>query len=95
MNEETTPPELASDTGDAPLTVSAIEYPEPVGKIFRLDSQHNLVKERPHRPPKAKAIYREFDTFEDFVDWRHGLTAPESRHSGGSRKTSANDPKRT
>ena len=75
MNEETTPPELASDTGDAPLTVSAIEYPEPVGKIFRLDSQHNLVKERPHRPPKAKAIYREFDTFEDFVDWRRGLTA--------------------
>ena len=83
MNEETTPPELASDTGDAPLTVSAIEYPEPVGKIFRLDSQHNLVKERPHRPPKAKAIYREFDTFEDFVDWRRGLTANVDRKSGG------------
>ena len=55
MNEETTPPELASDTGDAPLTVSAIEYPEPVGKIFRLDSQHNLVKERPYRPPTGGA----------------------------------------
>ena len=43
----------ASDTGGASLAVSAIEYPEPVGKIFRLDSQHNLFKERPHRPPKG------------------------------------------
>jgi hypothetical protein len=57
------------------ITVSAIEYPTPVGKPFHLDANGNLTKGKPKRPPEATAVHLDFKNFADFASWRRTLSS--------------------
>ena len=56
----------------ASLRVSGVEYDEPVGKIFKLDNDGKLIKDRAARPEQGRAICRDI-SFEEYADWRQAL----------------------
>ena len=54
------------------LLVSGVEYDEPVGKIFKLDEDGNLIKDKGERPPLGRALCREL-TLGEYTAWRQSL----------------------
>ena len=61
----------ASTFGNS-LRVSGVEYDEPVGKIFKLDNDGKMIKDRAARPERGRAICRDL-SFEEYAACRQSL----------------------